>query len=299
MIDLNETLIFTKVIENKSFTAAARALDLPKSTISRKINQLEERLGVRLLHRTTRSLKLTDEGSTYYEKCHQIVREIEEAEQTVTQYQQEPKGKLRITAPVEFGTSFISQVLPGFMRMNPQVTFDIDLTGRLVDVVNEGFDIAIRAGKLSDSTLVARKLFTLRRQLYASPDYLSEFGTPLNPQELGQHRCIGLQTSLGSSVWQLHRNGQQVDATINSGIKVNSLSFHRDMAVAGMGIANLPAFLCAEEVKQGRLQIILEDWQLDDSDIYALYPTRKHLSSKVRAFLDYLIEELRNLPQLN
>lgn len=295
MADLNEILAFIKVVENQSFTGAAKSLGLPKSTISRKVALLEERLGVRLLQRTTRKLKLTDSGSAFYEHCSRGLNEIEEAEHAVMLYQQIPVGTLRITAPVEFGTNplFIS-IVTEFLRDNPNVTLDVELSGRIVDLIEEGFDLAIRAGQLlQNSSLIARKLAAVSHQLYVSPKYIKSNGPIKQPKDLQNHNCI-LFSPAQSHTWKMSRLTEVENINVQGNLHNNSILFQRDAAVAGLGIANLPQFLCVGELNRGQLQTVLDNWQLDGSSIYAVYPTRKHLSPKLRVFLNLLIERFRS-----
>jgi DNA-binding transcriptional LysR family regulator len=254
---LDDALIFTRVVECHSFTQAALGLAMQKSTVSRRIALLEERLGVRLLNRTTRKLRLTEVGQAYYERCRQIMLDFAEAEQAVMQLQLRPSGLLRITAPIEFGQLFLGRVLGAFMREYPEISAEVELTSRRVDPVEEGVDIAMLVGQPQDSTLIARPLLVSARSVCASPAYL-----------------------LGQSV-----ACQRV-------LSCNNITFAREAALAGAGIAGLPLMISREEVASGRLIEVLPEAQLPGSELYAVYPSRRFQTMKVKAFLDFLLANL-------
>lgn len=288
LVDLNEIFIFAKVVDTQSFTTAARELGLPKSTVSRKISQLEERLGAQLLLRTTRKLKLTEVGAVYYQRCARIAAELEMAEREVTEMQSEPRGLLRLTAPVEFG--FLGDVAAEFLRRYPKVEFDIELTGRKVDLIEEGFDVAIRAGYLDDSTLVATKLGDAIFWLCASPAYLASRGTPRSIDELSAHWCVVFGVGQRRRTWRLREAGEVREVPIAGPIATNSLSMAHRAALAGLGIALLPPTLCVDDVASGQLCRLLEDAVLPQGALYAVYPQSRNLSVKVRTFVDFLRE---------
>ncbi|UUY08073.1 LysR family transcriptional regulator [Pseudomonas sp. J452] len=284
---LDDALIFTRVVECHSFTQAAQILGMQKSTVSRRIALLEERLGVRLLNRTTRKLRLTEVGQAYYERCRQIMLDFAEAEQAVMQLQQEPSGLLRITAPIEFGQLFLGGVLGQFMRQYPQISAEVELTSRDVDPVEEGVDIAIQVGQPHDSTLIARKLFESGRRLCASPDYLAQHGTPQSIDELCGHRAILLPQD-SPRYWPLlgeHIACQRV-------LSCNNITLAREAAVAGAGIAGLPLMISEEAVQSGRLIELLPDARLPVGELYAIYPSRRFQAMKVKTFLDFLMASL-------
>lgn len=285
---LDDALIFTRVVECHSFTQAAQSLSMQKSTVSRRIALLEERLGVRLLNRTTRKLRLTEVGQAYYERCRQIMLDFAEAEQAVMQLQQEPSGLLRITAPIEFGQFFLGSVLGHFMRQYPQISAEVELTSRDVDPLEEGVDIAIQVGQPRDSTLIARKLLESRRRLCASPEYLAQHGAPRSIDELAGHRAILLpQDSL--RYWPLV--GEQVPC--QRVLSCNNITLAREAALAGAGIAGLPVMISEEALGNGRLVELLPDARLPVGELYAVYPSRRFQAMKVKAFLDFLMSSLR------
>lgn len=294
-MDLNEVLIFTKVVEARSFTAAARELGLPKSTVSRKVSQLEERLGVRLLQRTTRKLNLTDIGSAYYQRASRIVSEIEEAELAVAQMQRAPRGTLRITAPVDIAAAFLGDLVAEYLESHPDVSIEVLSTGRIVDLVEEGFDLAIRAGTLSDSSLIARKLAPARLHVLASPAYLAKHGEPRHPKELTEHECILFGDPRPARSWRFEGPEGELSVHIDGRLRADNFTMIRDALVSGYGVGRLPSHLAHAEVRRGGLVEVLADWLPSGSGVYAVYPTSRHLSPKVRTFIDFLAERLSSL----
>jgi DNA-binding transcriptional LysR family regulator len=286
---LDDALIFTRVVECHSFTSAAATLGMQKSTVSRRIAQLEERLGVRLLNRTTRKLRLTEVGQAYYERCRQIMQEFSEAEQAIMQLQREPTGLLRVSSPIEFGQLFLGGVVGEFMRSYPAIQVEVELTTRTVDPVEEGVDVVIHLGRPQDSSLVARRLMTSPRQLYASPDYIQRYGMPQTPDELTSHRCIHALVD-GARKWRFDLPAASVP--INPVLVVNNITFAREAALAGVGIINVPAFIAEPCVEAGTLVRVLEDTELPSSELYALYPSRRFQAMKVKAFIDFVVEQL-------
>ncbi len=268
-------------------------MGVPKSTVSRKIAQLETRLGVRLLQRTMRRLRLTDVGRSYYEHCAHVITALEEAEQEIGALQAAPRGRLRITAPVEFGLAFLGEILPEFLERFPEVDVEVDLSSRLVDLVGEGFDLAIRAGPLADSALIARKLIDAPGpRLLASPDYLRRYGHPRSPADLAHHRCIVFGPGRGGATWLPSGPSGEIRVPIEPRVIANSFALARDVTLAGLGIALMPLPFFAREIAEGRLQTVLDDWTAAGGGLYAVYPSVHHLTAKVRAFLDFLGERL-------
>jgi len=296
MVNLNDMVIFTRVVETGSFTSAAKLLGLPKSTVSRKVSQLEESLGVRLLDRTTRALHLTEIGATYFEHCARIVSEAEEANLTVTHMQATPRGKLRITAPTEFGTLYLGEIVAEYLERYPQVQIELDFSNRVVDLIEEGFDLAIRAGALPDSSLIARKLAGEGVFICASPTYLQTQGRPRTPEDLSRHEMIFSPASPRGHLKLVSDQGETITVTIRGRLHVNSLATARDAAVAGLGLAALPEMICWEDLRAGRLQIALEGWSLPGSGLYFVYPSPRHLSAKVKTFMDFLQEKFSPPP---
>lgn len=287
--DLNEIAIFVKVVDAGSFTGAAKNLGLPKSTVSRKITQLEERLGVRLLQRTTRTLSLTDTGSAYYNQCSRIISDVEEANIAVTEMQSKPKGLLRITAPMLFGTWVLSDLVSNFLKKNPEIQIEIVLTDQSLDLIQEGIDVAFRVGVLADSSLIARPLGEASVVLCASPSYIEQHGSPAHPMELKNHNIINWTHG---DDWDFD-TPEVLSVDVKPRVSVNEAQSLHKMALNGIGIARLPAFICAQDIADKQLIPILCGWASNPRPIHAIYPSNRHLSVKVRSFVDYVVDELR------
>jgi DNA-binding transcriptional LysR family regulator len=287
--DLNDISVFVHVVEARSFTGAGRQLGMPRSTVSRRIAQLERRLGARLLHRTTRSIQLTDVGASYYEQCARSLAEILEAEQLVRAAQITPRGRLRITAPVDLGADYLAPLVTEFLRRYPDVRIDIDLTQRVVDLVREGYDLALRAGVLPDSTLVARRLGGGGRLLVASPRYLARRAAPATPEDLRRHDCILANDGRPTPSWKLAREGDEVEIPVSGPVAVNDFAFACRAAVDGAGIAFIPEFMVGDLLARGLLVQVLPDWRSEPAGVYVVYPSAKHLSATVRSFRDFIL----------
>jgi DNA-binding transcriptional LysR family regulator len=287
-MDLNEILVFTRVVQSGSFTAAAQQLGLTKSSVSRKVSELEDRIGARLLQRTTRKLSLTDVGRAYYEHCARIVAEVEEADLAVSRMQATPRGLLRVTVPLAFG--LLGSVVAEFLKRYPEVRVEIVATDRQVNLVEEGFDLAVRTGALADSTLIARPLGSVRRMLVASPAYLKRHGHPRAPEDLRQHECLVFAASPAPANWTLKWQGKAVDVTAPARLAVNDFDLLREAARSGLGIASLPEFLCTEDIARGRLRAVLPKWCTEETPVHALYPSSRHLTPKVITFVELVRE---------
>lgn len=287
-MDLNELLVFAKVVQAGGFTAAARGLRMPKSTVSRKVSELEERVGAQLLQRTTRKLRLTEVGQAYYEHCARIVAEAEAAELAVTRLQSAPHGLLRVTAPLTF--SMLGPLVADFMKSYPEVQIELVCTDRTVDLMEEGFDVAIRAGKLADSSLMARRLGSIERLVVASPSYVKARGAPKTPKELEKHECLLFGSGRENNVWSLHAGNRSVEVSLSSRFVVNEPDMLRAVTLAGAGISLLPNIYCTTDINAGSLQHILPDWTSPGAPVHAVYPSTRHHSPKVTAFVDFLRE---------
>ncbi|WP_426752769.1 LysR family transcriptional regulator [Myxococcus sp. Y35] len=287
-MDLNELLIFARVVQAGSFTVAARGLRMPKSTVSRKVSELETRVGAQLLQRTTRKLRLTEVGRTYYEHCARIVAEAELAELAVTRMQAAPHGLLRVTTPLTF--SFIGPLVSTFLKQYPEVQLELVCTDRNVDLMAEGFDVAVRAGRLADSSLMARRLGSVERVVIAAPSYLKARGTPKTPKDLEKHDCLLFGSGLENNVWTLTSGGRSVDVKVPARLVVNEPDMLYAVARAGSGIALLPNLHFTSELAAGRLQRILPDWSSTGAPVHAVYPSTRHHSPKVMAFVECLRE---------
>lgn len=288
---------FVRVADSRSFSEAARRLGLSKSVISRQVSALEAQLGARLFHRTTRSLSLTEIGQAYYERCARILAEIEEANLSVSSLQAEPRGKLRVNAPMSFGVLHLAPLLPGFLVRYPQIDIDMVMNDRFVSLVDEGFDVAVRIGKLEDSSLIARYLAPARRVVCASPAYLERHGTPLTPDDLAGHCCLTYSNPTTHDEWSFQTgDGQRSTVEVHGRLRVNNGDTLREAALAGVGIATLPSFIVGRDLQAGSLVPLLSDHLTQDLAIHAVYPHNRHLSPKVRAFVDFLVEQIGTRP---
>jgi DNA-binding transcriptional LysR family regulator len=280
--------VFATVVRTGSFTAAAAELGMPKSTVSRKIAELEDRLDTRLLQRTTRKLSLTDVGRIYFDRSARIVAELDEADQAVTDLQATPRGLMRVTAPLSF--AMLGPMVAEFLERNREVQIELVCTDRRVDLVEEGFDVAIRAGPLDDSTLIARSLGLLRRVLVAAPVYLRRRGSPRAPADLAEHDCIVFGVGREPTLWTLHAGERMAEVRIAPRYVVNDSELMVAATRAGIGIAWIPEFVATADIRDGRLRPVLRDWRSSETPIHAVYPTARHLSPKVVAFVDLVIE---------
>ncbi|NVK19592.1 MAG: LysR family transcriptional regulator [Methylocystaceae bacterium] len=288
MNNLTGMMVFAQVVQSGSFSKAADALGMSKSSVSKKVTFLEDRLGVRLLNRTTRKLSLTEVGQVFFERCERIMSEAEEAELAITRLQEEPRGHLKISAPMSFGIEHMGKPLATFMAQYDELTVDVSLNDRFVDIVDEGFDMAIRIGRLADSSLIAKKIGASRHMTVAAPSYLKEKGTPVHPLELEDHQCLTYSLSRNAGYWAYRDEGQTINVKLPHFVKVNNGDLARDMAVAGAGIVQSPAFIVGSDVAKGDLSLILEGYEPEPINIYAVYPHNRHLSAKVRLFVDFL-----------
>lgn len=289
MNSLTEISIFVKVVELSSFTAAAEALEMSQPVVSKAVTRLEEKLGVRLLNRTTRRLSLTEAGAELYRRSVRALAEIEDAELEIARFQTEPRGTLRVSAPMSFSILHLGSLLPSFIERYPGVSVELHLDDRQVDLVEEGYDVAIRVGRLQDSNLVARRLTPCRQVLCASPSYLAKHGTPERPEDLLAHNCIVYSLLSTPREWRFTDvAGETHVVPINGALQSNNGLVNRAAAVAGAGIVLLPAFYIGEELRSGQLKAVLCDFKPIDLAIYALYPERRNLTPKVRAFVDFL-----------
>lgn len=296
-MNLNDVSLFIQVVEHNSFTATADKLGIQKSTISRRISQLEDDLGVRLIHRTTRKLSLTDEGQDLFERCQPLMDELVNATDHVTSKQSEPKGRLRITMPPEMGLFIMNDVVASFVEKYPLIKVDVELSPRVVDLVEEGIDLALRVGALSDSSLIGRRIAEVRLRLFASRQYLEEHGSPKTPNDLKEHKCIG--TLLNTQGWPFSNWNDGQPVNLDFRLRANSLSFCKEMMLKDLGIVRLPESFCIDQVEAGTVQEILSEYTTPLVEIHALYPSRRHLNAKVRLFLDHMMASLQNHPWLN
>ena len=286
-MNLDAMQAFAKVVQTGSFTRAAEALHTHKAHLSRVISQLERDLGARLLERTTRSLSLTEVGREFHERSAAILAAVDDARLAVAESQGAPRGTLRLTCGVEFGMLAVSGWINRYLARHPQMRVDAEITGRLVDVVHEGFDLAIRVGTLPDSTLTARRLGTLTYALFAAPGYLKLRGTPRSPDDLAQHELLVFTPARGASAWSLIRQGQTHRIPLRQArIRASSSFAVRDAAAAGLGIALLPHLIADPLVADGTLRPVLKGWSSPDMPVNAVFASARFLAPKVRAFIE-------------
>jgi DNA-binding transcriptional LysR family regulator/N-acetylglutamate synthase-like GNAT family acetyltransferase len=281
--------VFVEVAERQGFAPAARHLGLSTSAVSRQVKDLEAWLGLQLLNRTTRRIDLTEAGKAYLARCSQIVGAVAELETSARALGEEPQGELRVTAPVFMGRHLLGPVLPGFLARYPKVKLRLHLLDRFVDLVDEGFDLALRIAHLPDSSLIARKLGETRILMTAAPSYLAEHGLPTSTVDLRRHNCLVDTVAGASDRWPLGQNKGGGTARVAGNFSANSGEMVRDMTLAGLGISRLPDFFVAQDVAEGRLVVVLEQIEERTAGIYALYPQTRHLSGPVRALIDELV----------
>lgn len=282
---------FVQVVDSGSFSEAARALGVSKSHVSKQVCRLEDRLGARLLHRTTRKLVLTDVGEAYYERCSQIVADLEEAELAATQLQATPRGTLKITVAGSFGEVYIAPAVADFLTEYPELSVVMDFSNRKCDLIEEGFDLAIRFGILQDSTLIARKIAPRYLAICASPEYLEKHGTPEVPEDLKNHNCL-----IGTLQNWLFKGDKGVyDFKVNGNWRSGNGNALTAAAVKGVGITQIPDFYAQEELDKGTLVKILSDYTDMDTSVWAVYPHNRHLSAKVRLFVEFLVNRFSDM----
>lgn len=285
-----EMQTFSAVVDAGSFVKAAEALDLSKAAVSRHVGDLEARLGVRLLHRTTRRLSLTEEGQVFYARCKEVLADIDEAEAEISSRSGAASGLLRVNAPVTFGIRHLAPLWGEFRERHPQVRLDVTLADRVVDLVEEGYDLAIRIATLASSTLISKRLARTRMVLCASPRYLAAHGAPRHPAELAGHAVISYSYWLTRDEWHFDGPAGRVSVKTDPCMHTNSGDTCRAMALAHQGVILQPSFLIAEDLAAGTLVELMPEFRSIELGIYAVYPTRKHVSPKVRVLIEFLGE---------
>ncbi|MCW8917196.1 MAG: LysR family transcriptional regulator [Gammaproteobacteria bacterium] len=282
---------FAAVVEKGSFTAAAEVLGVSKSVVSKQVSHLERHLGVQLLQRTTRRLHLTQAGEVFASYSQRIMSEVREAEQSVLPLQSEPQGRLRISAPESLAMSLLPEALLGFQQQFPKLELEVHITGRFIDLVEEGIDVALRVGELEDSTLVARLLMPCSFHACASPEYLKKYGSPEHPDELRNHNCLIYSQGPQSESWFFKdTNGKVIHTKVEGNLRSDTGNLLMSAALNGNGIFIGPTYMVASALKEGSLKTVLDDFVPATTGLYAVYPYSKLVSTKVRAFVDYLVE---------
>lgn len=296
MDKFQEMRAFAAVVEAGSFVRAADTLDLSKTAVSRLVADLEERLGVRLLHRTTRRLSMTQEGEVFYERCRDLLGGVQEAEAEITAHAGEAIGHLRVNVPVTFGVMHLAPLWPVFMQRHPKVLLDVTLSDRTVDLVEEGYDLAVRIARLPSSSLVSRQLTSTRLVLCASPEYLARQGSPQHPSEIARHAVMAYTLSASSDVWQFEGPEGPVSVKVLPRMLTNSGDTCCAAALAHQGLVLQPTFMVGAHLRDSTLVEVLPHYRSLELGVYAVYPSRKHVTPKVRVLIDFLAQSLRQAP---
>ncbi|MCI1678281.1 MAG: LysR family transcriptional regulator [Ewingella americana] len=294
--------VFVQVVDTGGFTRASENLKLPKATVSTLIQSLEASLSVKLLNRTTRHVSVTADGAAYYERCIRILSEVRDAEDSVGRNRLSPAGRLRVDAPTGLASTVIIPALPEFFARYPDIQLELGCSDRQVDLVEEGVDCAIRGGRrLADSRLVARRVGTMNYVTCASPAYLEQYGRPMHPNDLVNHRCVNYFSARTGKVfdWYFTQNEQRLQVTLSSHMAVSDSYAYTAAGLSGLGIIQMADFLMAEMIAEGRLISILDDWSNEPLPIHVVYPQNRHLSAKVRVFVDWATELFSRHPTLS
>ncbi|MCC4833979.1 LysR family transcriptional regulator [Shewanella sp. 10N.7] len=279
---------FVAVAETDSFTAAGKRLSISTAQVSRQISQIENRLSTKLFYRTTRKVSLTEEGQVFYRHCRQVIDGLEEAERAITSLQNKPQGLIKLTAPVTYGEKFIMPIVTDYMQQYPDVEVICELTNRQLDLVEGGYDLAIRLGRLADSSMMAKRLTSREQFVCASPEYISRFGAPYSLSELSQHNCL-----IGSlSHWHFTESGKNRSIKVQGNLQCSSGISLLDAALKGLGIVQLPEYYVQQSINDNKLTVLLAPFQQEKEGIWALYPQNRHLSPKVRLLVDKLTVSL-------
>lgn len=287
---------FAKVVASGSYAEAARRLGLTRSAVSKAVMELEQVLGARLLDRTTRRVTPTEAGLAYYDRCIAILAAVEETEIQISRLHDEPKGVLRINAPMSFGTLYLGAAVADFMARYPDLKIELTLNDRFIDPLEEGVDVTVRIGALADSSLIARRLAPARRVLAASPGYIAAHGAPKTAGELSRHRCLNYGQMAPTQRWELTHGDETVAVPIMSGLCSNNGEVLRAAALKGNGITNLPTFLVGPDIKAGKLAVVLPENPPTELAIFALYAPNRYLAAKTRVFIDFLVERFGERP---
>lgn len=292
MEHLTDVAVFVAVVDAGSFTVAANQLGLARSVISRRVNRLEAELDIRLLHRTTRKLVLTELGETFYARSRRALHELDAARDELRHLQGDPGGRLVISMPMSFGLLHILPILPAFRLRYPKIELDVRFDDKQVDLLSAGVDIAIRIAKLSESSLVARRLTVIRHVVVAAPSYLAHHPAPVCPANLDAHDCLLYTQRTAPGRWRFAREGDTEEIHVTGRMKANNSMALREMLLAGMGIGLIPTFMVMQDLAAGTLQPLLSEWQSIELGLYAVYPTRQHVAPSVRAFIAALEHHL-------
>ncbi|MEX3017231.1 LysR family transcriptional regulator [Gymnodinialimonas hymeniacidonis] len=292
---LTEMEAFATVVDQGGFTDAAKKMGISKSAVSKHVSSLEARLGARLLNRTTRRVSPTEIGLAYYDRARRVLNDAGEADALVTAMQSAPSGTLRVSIATDFGVNHVSPILGEFLHNYPDITVNMVLNNRYVELISEGFDMAIRVGELEDSSLMARKICETQRRMIAAPGYFKEYGRPERIDDLNEHKLLHYSNSSSGNVWKLTAPSGELRQVRTAGwLTVNDGQSLLNAAIGGLGIAYLPSFLYADPMRDGLLEDAMPDLPVDIQGVYAVYPPGRYIQPKVRAFIDYLVESFRD-----
>ncbi|HEX5515224.1 MAG TPA: LysR family transcriptional regulator [Gammaproteobacteria bacterium] len=296
MDTLTSMAVFARVVEAGGFSRAAEQLDMSRAMVSKHVAYLEERIGVRLLNRTTRHVSLTGAGGEYYERCLQILGDVQAAESAAAAGTAQPRGQLRVNAPVNFGALHLAPAIRDFLRHHPQLSLDLTFTDRIVDLVEEGFDMALRITNQPGPNLIARRLSEVRLVLCAAPAYLQRYGVPRTPEDLRHHNCLGYTYWFSPDEWRLQGPDGEHTVRVSGNVRANNGEALRTLALSGWGLLQAPTYLVADDLRSGRLQPVLPDYRTEPLGLFAVYAARRNLPAKVRLFIDFLAERFTNPP---
>ncbi|WP_444848344.1 LysR family transcriptional regulator [Duganella caerulea] len=290
--------VFVQVVDAGGFTRAADNMQLPKATVSTLIQALEATLSVKLLHRTTRQVSVTADGAAYYERCLRILSDVREAEESLSRTRLSPSGRLRVDAPTGLASDVLIPALPDFFTRYPDIQLELGCSDRTIDLIEEGVDCAVRGGVLGDSNLIARRVGILQFVTCATPDYLNRYGRPAHPDELMRHRCVNYFSSRTGKLfdWDFSRDGHRIQVALPGHIAVNDTNAYTAAGLAGLGIVQMPNFMMEPMLKDGRFEQLLTDWSSDPLPVHVVYPQNRHLSAKVRVFVEWVAELFSNHP---
>jgi LysR family transcriptional regulator for bpeEF and oprC len=290
--------VFVQVVDAGGFTRAAENMQLPKATVSTLVQSLEAALSVKLLHRTTRQVSVTADGAAYYERCLRILSDVREAEESLSRTRLSPSGRLRVDAPTGLASDILIPALPDFFERYPDILLEMGCSDRPVDLIEEGVDCAVRGGTLDDSSLIARRVAIMHFVTCASPSYLAKYGHPAHPSELQRHRCVNYFSARTGKIydWDFSRDGERIQVPLPGHIAVNDTNAYVAAGLAGLGIVQMTNFMFEPLIQQGRLEIVLPEWTSDPLPVHVVYPQNRHLSAKVRVFVEWVAELFSNHP---
>ncbi|MFC5461098.1 LysR family transcriptional regulator [Massilia niabensis] len=292
--------VFVQVVDTGSFTRTAELLNLPKASVSTLVQALEASLSAKLLHRTTRQVTVTSDGAAYYERCVRILSDVREAEESLSRMRVNPSGRLRVGTPTGLSSEILVPALPAFFERYPDITLELDSTDRPVDLVEEGVDCAIRGGPLFDTSLIARRVGIIHFVTAAAPSYLARFGVPQHPDDLARHRCVNYFSAKTGKVhdWDFNRDGERIEVPMPGVIALNDSNAYVQAGLAGLGIIQMTDYLLTKHVEAGRMVPVLPDWVSDPLPVHIVYPQNRHMSAKVRVFVEWVSELFANHPQM-